>query len=343
MNAAMTIGAIALVATFAGCTTTNATTQIRDVGRQALMYEPPQAPHLKGPELRGGQILLAATHHASLSPTPNGLRSGSEEAPGGVVATHSWDLRFSHALKKTDVSGEPVWEVGVNIGFAHPSLATAQAENVQISRFEDVYVRGGIGVRGPFHSSEKLSVGMVIEGDVAALPYSVDIIRNTEETLGSVTSIWIPLGHHSSSIDIRASTTHTAEDASNETGHAFFPTLRGGLYGAYAFDGPFSLTLGAVLQNTPSIRGVVIQTYSCEYGDLLFFEIPEDMAQACRDDKGEDFPVFTHALAGTLHGGVHLALNSLMVSLRVQSHLIFSDEHAYAPPISGDLELSWRY
>jgi hypothetical protein len=260
-----------------------------------------------------------------------------------VVATHSWDLRFSRALHEGDTPGEPVWEFGVNIGLTHPSLATAQAENVQISRFEDVYFRGGIGVRGPFHSSGNFSVGMVIEGDFAALPYSVDVIRNTEETIESVTSIWIPLGHHSGSIDITESTTHTAEDASHETGHAFFPTLRGGLYGAYAFQGPFSLTLGAVLQNTPTTRGVVLQEYSCEYGELLFIEIPEDVAQACRDDKGEDFPVFDHALAGTLHGGVHLALDSLVVSLRVQSHLIFSDEEAYAPPISGDLELSWRF
>ena len=321
------------------CSATHATVEIKDIARQAVLYEPARAPHLKGPELRVGQSLLAGNYHLSLSPNADGLRAGSERAPGGVAATHSWDLRFSTALggesKKT---AQPVWEFGVNLGLTHPELGNAQAASVQIARFEDIYVRAGLGFRGPIYHNQGFSLGIVLEGDFAALPYSVDVVRNTQQSITKIQANWF-------SHDVTLSGSESSVvDTQHLTGHTFFPTFRGGLYGAYYFNDRFSVTFGATLQNTPAVSGLAQQEYTCKYEQVgLAGSIPDDVAAACRHDYGESFPLIEHALAGSLHGGVHVIFDPLVLTLRLESHLAFVDDNAYAAPISGDLELAWLF
>jgi hypothetical protein len=95
-NLLLALAALSLLAVMPACS--SAVANIRDMGRQAVVMEPPRAPHLKGPELREGQVLLAGNYHRALSPEAKGRRSGEVRAPGGVIATHSWDLRFSVAF-----------------------------------------------------------------------------------------------------------------------------------------------------------------------------------------------------------------------------------------------------
>jgi hypothetical protein len=252
-------------------------------------------------------------------------------------------LRFSTSLNRARNPGDPVWEFGVNFGLTHPQLGVAQAEQVQISKFDDVYFRGGLGFRGPFFHKNGFSLGLVLEGDFSALPYSVDVVRNTKESIETVSVLWIPLGWHSGVGTVENKTEHSSEDVQHLTGHAFFPTFRGGLYGSYYFNRYMALTFGMALQNTPLIEGVVLQKYTCVYESDLFKQVPKDVAAQCRADKGKDFPIIKHALAGTLYGGLSVMFEHLVVSLRLQSHLAFANGAAYAAPISGDMEVAFVF
>jgi hypothetical protein len=219
----------------------------------------------------------------------------------------------------------------------YPDLADPQALNVQLSRFDDTYFRGGVGFRGPFYHENGFSLGIVIEGDLAALPYSVDVVRNTELTLRDSGFVFQGRRFFGSTEEL------SSEEVAHETGHAFFPILRGGFYGAYYFDDRFSITLGMLYQNTPAVPGVAFQAYECRYKSDLVNRIPDDVAAQCREDKGEDFPIVHHAYMGTLYGGVHATLEPMVLTLRVQSHRTLHGDDAYAPPVSGDAELSWRF
>ena len=97
------------------------------------------------------------------------------------------------------------------------------------------------------------------------------------------------------------------------------------------------------MQNTPAIKGIATQTYSCT--DVSTFTTPtgEELEAECREEKGENFPMIDHALAGTLYGGAHVIFEHLVLTLRAQSNLVFGSKVAYASPISGDIELTYRF
>ena len=89
----------------------------------------------------------------------------------------------------------------------------------------------------------------------------------------------------------------------------------------------------------PAVTGLETVAYTCEDTGTI---LGADSAEDCRK-KHDDFPLIETAMSGTAYGGVHVAFNRLMLSFRLQSQLVFDNANAYAAPISGDLELAYRF
>jgi len=334
----------------AGCSTTTTLTKIQDVGQQAVLYESARAPHLKGPGLRGGQVQMAANYNVSHGPKSSGLRTPGGDGTGGVVSQQSWDVRFATAISEPDKSTDAAWEFGVNIGLSHSAVAKSMAEAVELSSLDDVYFRGGFGLRGPLMQNEGFVFGLSIEAEFSALPFHVEVVRNTAQlatTHGSNVAEQVLsavfLGHAGSASTFTIMDAEVTVQRERHTGLAFFPTIRGGFYSGYEFNSRMALSFGASLQNTPAVKGVATQSYSCK--DVSHFTVPDrqSLAKKCREKKGKDFPIIDHALAGTLYGGVHVMFDHLVLTLRAQSNLVFGNKTAYASPISGDFEVAYRF
>ena len=351
------ISAIALLLATA-CTTTTTTTLVQDTGRQAVLYESARAPHMRGPGLKPGQIAGAVGYNATLGPKADGYRLPGQPTGGGAIAKHTVDGRLAFAMGDPIPGGQYAWEFGLNLGLTHASMAQAQAEDFYLSTPSDVYARVGLGFRGPVFEREDFVLGLNFEMDFSALPYRAEVIRGTQQFV-TVKSSGDPISEIVSAIlflkpspgeTIRFQGESYDVESDIETGHAFFPTFRAGIYANYRAHQYISLSGGLSLQNTPAVNGIETQTYQCEHresgGDpeLRSEAKRRELAQKCRDEKGEDFPIVRHAFATTLYAGMHLTLDDFTISLRAHSNIVFSSyAAAFASPIAGDIELSYRF
>jgi len=279
--------------------------------------------------MRSDQVQVSGNFHRELP--PDALTDLDAGELGGVLAVSAKGIRFTKAVERPVHPGDPVWEFGINLAMATPGWNTEGVEGQQIAEIEDTYIRGGMGVRGPLHHAGRVSVGAVVEWDLAALPYAVSVLRNTEVE-------YTDDGFLSDSVTV----TSKFENASHETGRLLHLTMRTGLYGAY-YLGNLVLTGGIAVQNTPAIDRIAEQEYSCTYEEDLFSDLPKDAARECREQNGAPFPILGISLAARAYGGLHVSLGPMVVSLRIQSAQGLFGVKNYPRTVSGDVELSWRH
>jgi hypothetical protein len=336
----------------AACTTTTTTTVINDTGRQAVLYETSRAPHMRGPGLHAGESEVTGNYSYSLGPEAKGTRLPGQDTAGGAVAEHMWDVRFTTAMNTPDNPDHLAWEFGINLALTHSSLSKAQSTDFSLTYPNQVYLRAGFGFRGPVFQRRRFSLGMNFEMDMSALPYHVQVIRSTEQITNVVGRDFLDaaistvfLGKPKSIETYRVNGQEFTADTEIDSGHAFFPTFRTGLYGNYHFNDWLSVTLGTSIQNTPVVQGIESQSYSCENTKVGTRSDGERAALAdkCRDKKGDDFPVIRHAMGLNLYGGLHATFDDVVITLRAQTGFVFGHRNAYTTPIGADIEIGYRF
>ncbi|MEC8024811.1 MAG: hypothetical protein VX223_12810 [Myxococcota bacterium] len=348
--------AIVFILSSLACTTTT-TTIVHDTGRQAVLYESARAPHMKGPGLRGGEVSTALGYNVALGPRASGNRLPGQGTGGGAIAMHTVEGRIAVAMNTPEDPHRRAWEFGANLGFTHAGLAQAQADDFHLSAPSDVYARIGFGFRGPVLDRRKVVLGLNFEVDFSALPYRTEIIRSTQQ-FSTVTGVDLVPSIVESLLFMRPSPPKSFRYEGQEysvqsevkTGHAFFPTFRAGMYSAFHFHERFMLSGGISIQNTPAVNGIETQIYECEHTGISWHphELPSssehrEIAEKCREKQGKEFPVIHHAFATTFYAGMHIILDDITLTLRAQTNLIFSRHSAFASPISGDLEIAYRF
>ena len=322
-----------------------------------MVYESPRAPHMSGRALHAGDVEAAISYNIAMVPEPAGLRLPGQRTAGGAIARHTVDARLSLAITTPEEPTQRAWEFGLNLGFSHQSLAGAQSSDFYLSAPNEVYVRAGVGLRGPVFERNKFALGLGFELDFASLPYRVEVIRNTQQIAqvvgvdpltpviaGLLAGVRVPVRFY----EYNGERYEIESDIA--TGHTFFPMVRGGLYASYDFNQYVSLSFGTSFQNSPAVQGTVTQSYTCTNVEYSLGEVSapteaeyRKLAQECRKEKGEDYPVLRHAFAMTLYSGLHISVHDLTFTFRAQSSFVFQEASAYGAPIAGDFEVAYRF
>ena len=198
---------------------------------------------MRGPGLHAGEVQLSGNYSVSMGPEAKGTRLPGQDTGGGAIAEHMWDVRFVTAMNTPENPNHLAWEFGLNLGITHLSLAKAQATDFSLEYPNQVYVRTGFGFRGPVFQRNGFALGMNFEMDLSALPYHVQVVESTEQItsvvgrdfLGSALSL-VFQGKATPLETYRLNGQEFSAQTRIDSGHAFFPTFRTGLYGSYHFN-----------------------------------------------------------------------------------------------------------